>query len=86
MSASRLVIKSRDYDLIRRVIISSLLNIIILVGSGTFGVPGVKEYCYFLKQLSDARAIRQRILECFEVRTRDWNFGWDGLLNILECR
>lgn len=31
-----------------------------------FGVPGVSEYCYFLKQLSDARAIRNRILQCFE--------------------
>ncbi|MBI3005956.1 MAG: FAD-dependent oxidoreductase [Ignavibacteriales bacterium] len=32
----------------------------------TYGVPGVKEHALFLKELSDARAIRQRIVECFE--------------------
>ncbi len=40
------------------------------VGSttNTFGVPGVSQenYVYFLKQLADARAIRGRIIECFE--------------------
>ena len=30
-------------------------------------MEGVTDYCYFLKQLSDARLIRNRILECFEV-------------------
>lgn len=34
--------------------------------SNTFGIPGVKEYGLFLKELSDARAIRQRIIENFE--------------------
>ena len=34
--------------------------------SNTFGVPGVHEYALFLRELSDARAIRQRIIECFE--------------------
>ena len=32
----------------------------------TFGIPGVTEHTFFLKELSDARAIRQRIIECFE--------------------
>ncbi|KAF7342050.1 FAD/NAD(P)-binding domain-containing protein [Mycena venus] len=34
--------------------------------SQTFGVPGVKEHAHFLKDVKDARAIRVRILECFE--------------------
>jgi len=43
-------------------------KLIIAVGaySQTFNVPGVKEYAYFLKDVRDARAIRSRILECFE--------------------
>jgi len=44
--------------------------VIVAVGSttNTFGVPGVSQenYVYFLKQLADARAIRSRIIECFE--------------------
>ncbi len=34
--------------------------------SNTFGIPGVEQYGLFLKELSDARAIRQRIIENFE--------------------
>lgn len=34
--------------------------------SNTFNVPGVEENCLFLKELSDARAIRQKIVENFE--------------------
>ncbi|KAJ6591186.1 NDE1, mitochondrial external NADH dehydrogenase [Mycena vulgaris] len=43
-------------------------KIIIAAGaySQTFGVPGVKENAHFLKDVRDARAIRIRILECFE--------------------
>ncbi|KAG8216138.1 NDE1, mitochondrial external NADH dehydrogenase [Butyriboletus roseoflavus] len=43
-------------------------KLVIAVGaySQTFGVPGVKEYAHFLKDVRDARAIRTRILECFE--------------------
>jgi len=43
-------------------------DLVIAVGAvpNTFGIPGVEKYCFFLKQLADARAIRQRILECFE--------------------
>lgn len=44
--------------------------LILAVGSttNTFGIPGVcvENHVYFLKQLSDARAIRSRIIECFE--------------------
>lgn len=29
-----------------------------------FGIPGVKEHAFFLKDVRDARAIRTRILEC----------------------
>ena len=48
-----------------------LLNyhrLVIAVGAinKTFGIPGVTEHAMFLKELADARAIRQRIIECFE--------------------
>ena len=36
--------------------------------SNTFGVEGVKEHAVFLKDIPDARRIRARIVECFEVR------------------
>eukprot|EP01117_Protostelium_nocturnum_P009981 TRINITY_DN3557_c0_g1_i1.p1 TRINITY_DN3557_c0_g1~~TRINITY_DN3557_c0_g1_i1.p1 ORF type:complete len:456 (-),score=136.76 TRINITY_DN3557_c0_g1_i1:1084-2451(-) len=43
-------------------------ELVISVGAlpNTFNIKGVHEYCHFLKQVSDARAIRNRILECFE--------------------
>lgn len=43
-------------------------SLIIAVGAATqtFGLPGVKEHCLFLREASDARAIRQRILDRFE--------------------
>ncbi|KIP09949.1 hypothetical protein PHLGIDRAFT_28766 [Phlebiopsis gigantea 11061_1 CR5-6] len=42
--------------------------LVIAVGaySQTFNVPGVKEHAHFLKDVSNARAIRSRIMECFE--------------------
>lgn len=42
--------------------------LVVAVGgvSNTYGIPGVKEHTLFLKDLADARAIRQRIIECFE--------------------
>ncbi|KAF5392847.1 hypothetical protein D9757_001029 [Collybiopsis confluens] len=44
-------------------------TLVISVGaySQTFGIPGVKEHAHFLKDVRDARAIRSRILECFEI-------------------
>ncbi|KAH7909184.1 FAD/NAD(P)-binding domain-containing protein [Hygrophoropsis aurantiaca] len=43
-------------------------KLVIAVGaySQTFNVPGVKEHAHFLKDVRDARAIRTRIMECFE--------------------
>jgi NADH dehydrogenase len=43
-------------------------KLIITVGcySQTFGTPGVKEHALFLKDVGDARKIRNRLLACFE--------------------
>lgn len=43
-------------------------KLVITVGcySQTFGTPGVKENAFFLKDVADARKIRQRLLDCFE--------------------
>lgn len=43
-------------------------KLVIAVGmvSNTFGVSGVEKYALYLKDLTDARAIRQRIIDCFE--------------------
>lgn len=43
-------------------------KLVISVGcySQTFGTPGVKEHAYFLKDVGDARKIRNRLLSCFE--------------------
>lgn len=44
---------------------------VLVIGVGaktnTFGIPGVNEHALFLKELSDARAIRQNIIERFEM-------------------
>ncbi|KAI9304859.1 pyridine nucleotide-disulfide oxidoreductase-domain-containing protein [Cunninghamella echinulata] len=34
--------------------------------SNTFNIPGVKDHAYFLKDIGDAKKIRNRVLECFE--------------------
>ncbi|KAF2147287.1 uncharacterized protein K452DRAFT_323439 [Aplosporella prunicola CBS 121167] len=43
-------------------------KLIVTVGcySQTFGTPGVKENAFFLKDVGDARKIRNRLLQCFE--------------------
>ncbi|KAH8114671.1 FAD/NAD-binding domain-containing protein [Phellopilus nigrolimitatus] len=43
-------------------------KLVISVGcyAQTFNIPGVKDHAYFLKNVRDARAIRSRIIECFE--------------------
>ena len=43
-------------------------KLVITVGcySQTFGTPGVKEHALFLKDVGDARRIRNRLLVCFE--------------------
>lgn len=35
--------------------------------TNTFNVPGVKENCFFLKDMEGAKMLRQRINECFEI-------------------
>lgn len=43
---------------------------ILVIGVGevtnTFGIPGVYEYAYFLKEVTDARKIRTKVIDCFE--------------------
>ena len=34
--------------------------------SGTFGVKGVKEHCYFLKEIPDAVRLRAALVDAFE--------------------
>ena len=42
--------------------------LVVSVGAqtNTFGIPGVREHCAFLKQVDDARRIRTSIVNCFE--------------------
>lgn len=46
-------------------------KLVIAVGcySQTFGTKGIKEHALFMKDISDARKVRKRILECFEIAT-----------------
>lgn len=43
-------------------------KLVITIGAqtNTFGIPGVREYCNFLKQVEDAKNIRTAIINCFE--------------------
>jgi NADH dehydrogenase FAD-containing subunit len=43
-------------------------HLIVAVGatSNTFGIPGVKEHCIFMKQIDDADKLRRAIGNCFE--------------------
>lgn len=43
-------------------------RLVVTVGAqtNTFGIPGVQEYCNYLKQVEDARRIRTAIVNCFE--------------------
>ncbi len=42
--------------------------LVIAVGAwnNTFGIPGVVAHAHFLKQISDARRIREKVIECLE--------------------
>ena len=44
-------------------------KLVIAVGcySQTFGTPGIRENAFFMKDIGDARRIRKRVLECFEI-------------------
>jgi NADH dehydrogenase FAD-containing subunit len=43
-------------------------KLVVTIGAqtNTFGIPGVREHCNFLKQVEDARKIRTAIVNCFE--------------------
>jgi NADH dehydrogenase FAD-containing subunit len=43
-------------------------RLIVTVGAqtNTFGIPGVREHCCYLRQIEDARRIRTAIVNCFE--------------------
>lgn len=43
-------------------------RLIVTVGAqtNTFGIPGVREHCCFLRQVEDARRVRTAIVNCFE--------------------
>lgn len=43
-----------------------LLLVAVGAQSATYGVPGVREHALFLKDLGDARTIRQKVIECLE--------------------
>lgn len=53
---------SRKYDI-------AYDKLVVAVGaySQTFNTEGVKEHAHFLKDVKDARRIRSRIMECFEL-------------------
>ena len=44
-------------------------KLVVAVGcsSQTFGTKGVKEHAFFMKDVEDARRVRKRVLECFEI-------------------
>ncbi|KAF4632080.1 hypothetical protein G7Y89_g6042 [Cudoniella acicularis] len=60
-------------------------KLVVAVGcySQTFGTPGVRENAFFLKDITDARRIRKRILECFETASLPTTSDYlrDQLLN-----
>jgi len=43
-------------------------RLVVTIGAqtNTFGIPGVREHCCFLKQVEDAQKIRTAIVNCFE--------------------
>lgn len=61
--------KERSDDIAEKAIEVPYDKLIIAVGCNpqTFGTPGVKDNALFLKDVGDARKIRRRILECFEL-------------------
>lgn len=61
--------KEKDQDIEDKAMEVPYDQLVIAVGCNpqTFGTPGVKENAFFLKDIGDARKIRRRILECFEL-------------------
>jgi len=43
-------------------------RLVVTVGAktNTFGIEGVEEHCHFLKEISDAKHIRTKLVNCFE--------------------
>jgi len=43
-------------------------RLVVTVGAqtNTFGIPGVREYCCFMRQVEDSRRVRNGIVNCFE--------------------
>lgn len=60
-------------------------TLVIAVGAvnNTYGIPGVFEHALFLKELADARTIRQRIIENFE-RASTPNISTEGRKHLLH--
>jgi NADH:ubiquinone reductase (non-electrogenic) len=60
----------------------------LVVGVGadvqTFGIPGVREHGLFLKEVSDARSIRQRFLTCLD-RASQPTVDQDERRHLLQC-
>lgn len=59
-------------------------RLLITVGAqtNTYGIPGVKEHCNFLKSIPDARRIKSAIINCFE-RANLPNLSDDERINCL---
>ena len=59
-------------------------KLIVTVGAqtNTYGIPGVREYCCFLKQVEDAKRVRTAIVNCFERA----NLGRDVIIGNRICR
>lgn len=59
-------------------------HLVVSVGatSNTFGVPGVREHCNFLKQVEDAAQLRRAIGNCFE-RANSPNLSEEEIRNAL---
>ena len=64
-------------------------KLVIAVGcySQTFNTPGVKEHAYFLKDVGDARKIRNRMLSCEWMSGERLEIGpGEGLVTNIACR
>lgn len=56
-----------DCDIVKEFDVSyDYLVVTIGAKTNTFGIPGVEEHCSFLKEIQDAKAIRTKIVNCFE--------------------
>lgn len=49
----------------------------------TFGIEGVQQYAHFLKEVSDARRIRSRIIDLFEAADSEWH---GASLDRIQCQ